>query len=330
LSDRQETLVVVESIGTVIAFVVAALAVVAGVNYYLAKSAEHRNPPKGRFVEVGGVKLHYLEQGAGHAVLLLHGNGSMSQDFECSGLIAVASQKYRVIVFDRPGFGHTRRPRSTMWDAVKQADLLYRALVKIGVSRATVLGHSWGASVAVALALTHPGFVGGLVLVSGYYYPTMRADVALLSGPAVPVFGDVLSYTVAPIISRLIWPRILRKLFSPAPVPAKFGFFPKEMAFRPSQLRASAEETALMIPGAFALQWRYRSLTMPVVILAGADDRLVDAEEQSARLHRDIRQSVFYSLPNIGHMVQQTATARVMETIDEVVALAGSQAELRN
>lgn len=319
-----------ESVGTGIAIAVVALAIAAAANYYLAKRAEHRNPPKGQFVEVDGLKLHYVDQGTGQAVLLLHGNGSIIQDFECSGLIALASQKYRVIVYDRPGFGHTRRPRSTMWDAVKQADLIYRALVKIGVSRATVLGHSWGASVAVALALRHPNFVCGLVLVSGYYYPTMRADVALLSGPAVPVFGDVLSYTVAPIISRLIWSRLLRKLFSPAPVPEKFRFFPKEMAFRPSQLRASAEETALMIPGAFALQWRYRSLTMPVVILAGANDRIVATEEQSVRLHREITQSAFHSLPNAGHMVQQTATACVMETIDEVVGLEGSQRELSN
>jgi pimeloyl-ACP methyl ester carboxylesterase len=198
-------------------------------------------------------------------------------------------------------------------------------LVKIGVSRATVLGHSWGASVAVALALAHPGLVSGLVLVSGYYYPTMRADVMLLSGPAVPVFGDVLSYTVAPIISRLIWPRLLRKLFSPAPVPEKFRLFPKEMALRPSQLRASAEETALMIPGAFALQWRYRALTMPVVIVAGAADRLIEVQKQSARLHQEITQSAFHALPNTGHMVQQTATARLMEAIDEVVGLENPQ-----
>jgi pimeloyl-ACP methyl ester carboxylesterase len=314
-----------ESIGTGVAIAVVALAVAAGVNYYLATRAEHRNPPKGQFVEVDGLKLHYVEQGTGPAVLLLHGNGSMIEDFACSGLIAVASQKYRVIIFDRPGFGHTRRPRGTLWGAVKQADLLYRALVKIGVSRATVLGHSWGASVAVARARAPPGFVSGLVLVSGYYYPTMRADVMLLSGPAVPVFGDVLSYTVAPIISRLIWPRLLRKLFSPAPVPEKFRLFPKEMALRPSQLRASAEETALMIPGAFALQWRYRALTMPVVIVAGAADRLIEVQKQSARLHQEITQSAFHALPNTGHMVQQTATARLMEAIDEVVGLENPQ-----
>jgi hypothetical protein len=64
-----------------------------------------------------------------------------------------------------------------------------------------------------------------------------------------------------------------------APVPTKFGLFRKEMVFRPSQLRASAEEPALMIPGAFTLQWRYGALTMSVVIVAGGGDRLVETTQ---------------------------------------------------
>ena len=79
-----------------------------------------------------------------------------------------------------------------------------------------------------------------------------------------------------------------------------------------------------MIPGAFALRWRYGSLTMPVVIVAGEGDRIVEAT-QSARLHRVIRSSTFKLVADTGHMVQQTATARVMEAIDEAVRLAGYQ-----
>ena len=99
----------------------------------------------------------------------------------------MAAKTYRVIVFDRPGFGHSERPRSTIWTADAQADLIHEALSRMGVSRAIVLGHSWGASVAVALALKYEPMVKALVLASGYYYPTVRADVVALSGPAVPV-----------------------------------------------------------------------------------------------------------------------------------------------
>jgi pimeloyl-ACP methyl ester carboxylesterase len=196
-----------------------ALAVAAVVNRYLAKKAERDNPPIGRFIEVDGVKLHYVDRGSGDPVVLLHGNGSMIQDFESSGLIGMASRKYRVIAFDRPGFGYSARPRGTIWTPEKQADLIHHALMQIGISRATVLGHSWGASVAVALALKHPELVAGVVLASGYYYPTVRGDFFLLSGPAVPVVGDVLSHTVAPLLSRLLWPTTIGTMFAPAPVP---------------------------------------------------------------------------------------------------------------
>ena len=76
--------------------VVASFAISALVNAKLAKNAERENPPAGRFVDVEGVRLHYIERGKGQPLVLLHGNGSMVQDFESSGLIALASEQFRV------------------------------------------------------------------------------------------------------------------------------------------------------------------------------------------------------------------------------------------
>ena len=91
----------------VAALAAAALAATALLNRHLAKKAEHDNPPAGRFMDVDGVRLHYVERGSGEPLVLLHGNGSMIQDFDSSGLIDLAATKYRVIVIDRPGFGHS-------------------------------------------------------------------------------------------------------------------------------------------------------------------------------------------------------------------------------
>jgi hypothetical protein len=52
-----------------------------------------------------------------------------------------AAKKYRVIAFDRPGFGHSERPRNTTWTPEAQADLIATAIKKIGVPRAIILGH---------------------------------------------------------------------------------------------------------------------------------------------------------------------------------------------
>jgi pimeloyl-ACP methyl ester carboxylesterase len=297
--------------------IIATLAAMAVANRYLAKKAERENPPVGRFVTVNGVRLHYVDQGSGTPLVFLHGNGSMIQDFQSSGLIDLAAKKYRVIAFDRPGYGHSDRPRTTIWTPEAQANLVNAALARIGVAGAIVLGHSWGTLVAVALALNHQQRIQGLILASGYYYSTVRGDTVVLSAPSIPVLGDIVRYTISPVISRLMWPLMLRKLFGPNPVPTKFNGFPKEMAVRPSQIRAGAAEAALMIPAAHSLQGEYAKLRIPVAIVAGSDDRLIDPD-QSVQLHHDIARSTLKCVASNGHMIHQTATALIMSAIDLV------------
>ena len=317
LSEKGRTNAQAHPYVVAVAAIVGALAISALVNRRLAKNAESENPPVGQFLEINGVRLHYVERGSGVPLVLLHGNGSMIQDFESSGLIDLAAPNYRVIAFDRPGFGHSDRPRNVVWTPGAQAELINGALRRLDVSHAIVLGHSWGASVAVALALKYPSVVQGLVLASGYYYPTLRPDLVALPA-AAPLVGDVLAHTLTPIASRVMWPLVLAKMFGPRSVPKKFEGFPKEMALRPSQIRASAAESALMIPDAFQFRNEYANLKMPVVIVAGNEDRLIDTDAQSERLHRELPQSRFHRVPRTGHMVHQTATAVVMSAINEV------------
>jgi pimeloyl-ACP methyl ester carboxylesterase len=298
---------------------VGALALSAFVNRRLANKAEKDNPAAGQFLYVNGVRLHYVERGSGAPLVLLHGTGSMIEDFESSGLIDLAAKNYRVIVFDRPGFGHSSRPRNVVWTPTAQAELINSALHQLGVSQALVLGHSSGASVAVALAHKYPKLIQGLVLASGYYYPTLTANVVASSAPPAALAGDVLGHTVSPIAGRVMWPLLMAKMFGPRSVPKKFQEgFPKEMALRPSQVGAAGAESALMIPDAS----QYATLKMPVVIIAGDEDRLIDINTQSARLHRDIPQSKFHRLASNGHMIHQTATGVVMSAINEVKQLA--------
>jgi pimeloyl-ACP methyl ester carboxylesterase len=59
-------------------------------------------------------------------------------------------------------------------------------------SASTVPSYSWGAAVALALGLNHRDAVKELVLLSGYYYPTLRADVLFSAPTAIPILGDLL------------------------------------------------------------------------------------------------------------------------------------------
>src|SRR3954465_9975745 len=152
----------------------------------MTRDAERKYPPIGRFLEVDGVRLHYIEQGQGEPLVLIHGNGTLIQDFTINGLVARLSERFRVIVFDRPGYGYSTRPRG-LWTPRAHATLFEHALQQLGVEQALVLGHSWGTMVAVSLALQAPRLVRSLVLLSGYYFPTVRMDVVLSSPNAVPV-----------------------------------------------------------------------------------------------------------------------------------------------
>ena len=293
-----------------------------------AKQAEAENPPRGRFVEVDGVRLHYIERGEGPVLVLLHGNGVMANDFEHSGLLDRAAERYRVIVFDRPGFGYSERPRSKVWTPQAQARLLHHALQELDVESAIVLGHSWGTMVALAMALEAPDFVRGLVLLSGYYYPSLRADV-LTAGPAIPLVGDLMRYTVSPIVARMLWRPIAKRAFAPQQVDARFRELPVWMMLRPKQLRASAAETAMMIPSATSLAKRYPELKVPVIVMSGTKDLIVDFSHNSERLSERIADSELQLQPGVGHMTHYAHPDQVMAAIDSIAARVGEPVLMR-
>jgi pimeloyl-ACP methyl ester carboxylesterase len=300
-----------------------AAAVLAGAaiaNHLVAKRSERRNPPRGRFVTIDGVQMHYLERGVGPPVVLIHGNGVTAEDFELSGLLDHLAQRHRVIAFDRPGFGYTQRPRRRSWTAKEQATLLLGGLSALGVERAVVVGHSWGTLVALEAALEQPDKVAGLVLMSGYYWPTARLDVPLLSGPAIPVFGDVLRFTLSPLLGWAMTPLVLKQIFSPSTVPAHFkAEFPASISLRPSQLRATAADTAMMAPQASKTAARYDEITAPVLVIAGDGDKIVSFKHQSRRLAGDLLNAQLQVIEGAGHMIHHTAPDEVATGIEAFV-----------
>lgn len=281
--------------------------------------AERRYPRHGRTIEVDGVKLHFLDTGGSQpAVVLIHGNLVTSADMEISGLVDELKDHHRVIVFDRPGFGYSERPRDRSWTPEAQADLFAEALALCEVEDAIVFGHSWGALVAAAVALRHPQLVGGLVLASGYYFPIPRADVVVPSIGAVPLIGDVLRKTISPLIGRMTAPAVFAQMFDPLPVARRFrDRFPASLSFRPEQLRAIAEEAAMMTPAAERLSRQYGAILAPVTILAGDADKIVDWERHSKALHDAVPGSRLMVFTGVGHMAHYAATSEIATAIDE-------------
>ena len=110
---------------TIVLISVAVLVALALVNVVVARIAERRHPPKGAFLDVDGVRLHYSDRGTGRPVVLVHGNAVTGSDYNTSGVAEqLLGAQRRVIIFDRPGFGYSERPRQRVWTAAAQADLI--------------------------------------------------------------------------------------------------------------------------------------------------------------------------------------------------------------
>jgi pimeloyl-ACP methyl ester carboxylesterase len=276
--------------------------------------ADHR--PVDGFITADGARLHYFEKGSGTPVVLLHGNGSMIGDFVSSGITERAASGHRVIAFDRPGFGYSERPRGRRWGPCEQAKLFLRAFSLLGIERPIIVGHSWGTLVALALALEDPEKVAGLVLLSGYYYPVPRAHTSALAPFGFPIVGDVLRHTALLFGGHLMASNAVRRVFAPCAVPDRFRkLYSIPHALRPSQLNAVAEEAEMLVDSARTFSELYKELNVPVRLIAGSDDRIVETDKHSARLHRELGTSTFCNVPGIGHMVHHAAPEEVVAAI---------------
>jgi pimeloyl-ACP methyl ester carboxylesterase len=284
---------------------------------YQARRAQKSHPPCGRQIEIDGTRLHCIERGDGPPVVLIHGNTVSLLDFMASGLVDRLALDHRVVAFDRPGFGYSDRPRDRLWTPAAQGQLLLRALSALNVDRATIVGHSLGTCVALAMALDAPERVDKLVLLGGYYYPSARVDALLTAPVALPVLGDVLRYTVTAVSARLMLDRVTRAMFAPQEVPGHFlPMLSREMLVRPLQLRANAEDAAFMIGQAKANSARHCELRMPVAILAGDHDKVIDFEAHSERLHGDLPGSTLTVVHGAGHMVHHAAPDEIVAAVD--------------
>jgi pimeloyl-ACP methyl ester carboxylesterase len=282
----------------------------------LALAEEAYDRVIGRFITVDGTRLHYIDRGSGTPVVLLHGNGSTIGDFVSSGITDCACAGYRVVAFDRPGFGYSERPRGRKWGPFEQARLLLQAFALLDIERPILVGHSWGTLVALALALESGQDVAGLVLLSGFYYPAPRPRPKAAPVSAFQLMDDVIRQAMMPFVWRLAAPGAVKRIFAPCAVPERFRqLYSIPDALRPSQMKAVGEEAAMLGESVKSFGALYKELSVPVRLIAGSDDRIVETERHSARLHRELAASTFRVVPGCGHMVHHAVPDEVIAAI---------------
>ncbi|MEV6645455.1 4,5:9,10-diseco-3-hydroxy-5,9,17-trioxoandrosta-1(10),2-diene-4-oate hydrolase [Amycolatopsis sp. NPDC051371] len=123
--------------------------------------------PEGKYVQAGGLKLHYHEAGAEHAetVILLHGGGPGASAWSNFGRnLPEFAKHYRTIAVDQPGFGRSDKPTEHPQYFRHSADAVVGLMDALGIERAHFVGNSLGGGAAVRLALNHGKRAGRLVL----------------------------------------------------------------------------------------------------------------------------------------------------------------------
>src|ERR1019366_4567272 len=125
------------------------------------------------YITANNIKLHYVEEGAGELVILLHGFPEFWYGWR--NQIPVLSKNYRVVAPDMRGYNLSDKPKNVSDYRVEILAADIAALIKnLGAEKAIVAGHDWGAAVAWALASLYPGVVSKLGILNVPHPAEMR------------------------------------------------------------------------------------------------------------------------------------------------------------
>src|SRR5882672_1270140 len=146
-----------------------------------------------RFTDVDGVPVHYQEAGHPDAppMILIHGFAASNLVWS-TVFLEFAEAGFRVIAPDLLGYGYSSKPRDLDYTIARQAEMVVSFMQRLGIDRAVLVGSSYGAAIAVTIALDHPSLVEKLVLVGAVNNnkPTRYLLMRLFGSP---IIGDVLS-----------------------------------------------------------------------------------------------------------------------------------------
>src|SRR6266852_3419985 len=280
-----------------------------------ARRVEKALPPRGRFLEVAGARIHYLDKGSGPPIVILHGLGGQMGNFTYA-LLERLTDEFRVILMDRPGSGYSMRARGATGRLTEQAAVVAEFIRKLGLERPLLVGHSLGGAIALGVALDHPEVVQGVALIAPLTHVPKDVPAPFR---AMDIKSNFLRWLVAWTVATPIGIRggkaILEAIFSPELAPADFptraggilGLRPGSFYNTSSDMRAVNLDLGAMVA-------RYSSLRVPVRVLYGTSDEVL-----SHRLHGEAMKAkspmVSVELVAGGHMLPITAPDLTAEFI---------------
>lgn len=302
------------------------LAAGAVITFIGSRSIERAHPPRGRRIDIGGLRQHVVELGADAVaqhnappIVLVHGAGCNLEDMRLA-LGERLAARHRVILVDRAGLGWSERAGRRGGSPAYQAEMLRDVLDRLAVERAIVVGHSWGGALAARFALDHPQRVAGLVLLAPPLFPHFRAMTWLYSVFAAPFAGWLYARTLALPLGVLSIGFALGSAFLPQRPPRGYGKRSAALLLlRPATFLANARDVADLKDNLAAQTARYGALAAPIVIMAGDCDMVVPPRRHAMAFAAAVPHAKLIVLPGIGHMLHHVAAERVIAEIEGLV-----------
>ena len=268
-----------------------------------------------RFITAGNLRLHYVEQGSGRPVVLIHGNAGDVRDFDF-GTLDLLGRKYRVIAIDLPGHGLSKMAAHEKGKVQEQAVILHQALSALGVKDPILVGHSWGGAIALAYALLYPHETSALVLLSPAAYPDHRYDTPAGFLLRMPLLSDVCLALLKPIVGRRLLKQSLKEAFSPDPVPPEYLKLVAPVWLERKHLKAFIKHDAMINSSLEELSPRYQQIIERVVIVTGDSDLAVSPQQNAFNLHKAIEKSDLVVIPRAGHQIPEVHPEAILKAVD--------------
>jgi len=282
-----------------------------------AKRAEEQVPMDGRIVTAGPYRLHVTEQGEGRPLLLIHGLGAQLRSFAQAMVDALASD-HRVIRVDRPGSGYSPPLPSGSQRLADQADAIAALIDELALDRPILVGHSLGGALSLTVAQRHPGKVGGLALIAPATQP-VRDVPEVFRGLMVPLnLVPLVARTVAVPLALATRDKVLVEVFRPEQVPEDYlTAGGGALAMRPANVEAACADLQMARADGEEMVGHYPTLTLPVAILFGREDNLLDYRDHGIKTANEIP-GARLTLTEGGHMLpftQPTETAKWVRSV---------------
>lgn len=280
--------------------------------WFVGRRVEAAFPARGEWIEVEGERVFYRRLGQGPAIVLVHGLAGQSKNFDYLPLEALA-RHWTVVLLDRPGSGYSPRQHPERAPIAAQGRLVAAFVRAMRFDAPPLLvGHSLGGAIALNVALEHPDAIAGLGLIAPLTHFTDRVPLPFRTMKIrTPWLRSFVAHTWAAPLAILAMHAVLQALFGPHRAPRDFAVRGGGLwSLRPASYLGASIDMGAIEQDLVPQQQRYGELRMPVHVLYGEGDRVLDWRAQGEALARKVPQAQLTVIPG-GHMIPVTAVAEV-------------------